>query len=409
MGKGCPTYQVVNLGCKVNRVESDTYESQLAQLGFEEAQAGAADLVVVNTCTVTADAEKKTRKAVRRALRENPGARVLVTGCSAAINGEQYAVMSDNVRVVEKAQMDERLPLEAAACARQAHPCQSLGIDRLRRGVKLQDGCDNACTFCIVHVARGPSHSVPPAEVLHACRELLAAGVPEIMLTGINLGAYEAEGLDLADLLHLMLDELPLRTKDRHLQARLRLSSIEPQNVTEKLAYIIAHSEGALCKHLHLPLQAGSSKVLHEMARHYDADAFMETVSMLRSYLPAVSLSTDIIAGFPGETEDDFQQSMQLAQSARFSKMHVFPYSVRTGTPAAARTDQIPPEVRDRRAYELRQLSDRLRAADLAARAGTTELVAVEALGQATTESYHDVTVPLEVPIGSLVPYVFEG
>lgn len=399
-------YQVVNLGCKVNRVESDAYETALRRAGFEEAPEGGADVVVVNTCTVTADAEKKTRKAVRRALRRNPEASVIVTGCSAAIGPDGYAQLDARVRVVPKSAMEEALASSIAALA-SADGAASAPLARARRGVKLQDGCDNACTFCIVHVARGRSVSRPADAVIGECRELLAAGLPEIMLTGINLGAWSRDGQDLTALLRRMLTELPLRDGDGRLRARLRLSSIEPQNVDDGLLDLIAASDGAICRHLHLPLQSGSSRVLHEMARRYSAEEYQETLSNIYVRMPEASISTDIIAGFPGETEADFVDSVALARAARFTKMHVFPYSLRTGTPAAARSDQVPQAVKEERAAALRALSDELRAADLARRAGSTELAAVETPGAATTESYHDVAVPADIPAGTLVPFTF--
>lgn len=401
-------YRVVNLGCKVNRVESDAYEAAFRRAGFTEAREGAADVVVVNTCTVTAEAEKKTRKAVRRALRRDPHAQVLVTGCSTAIGPDGYAAMDHRVRVVPKADMESAIASVIAERADASGGAAS-PLKRARRGVKLQDGCDNACTFCIVHVARGPAMSRPADAVIQECRELLAAGLPEIMLTGINLGAYGQEGLDLAALLRRMLEELPLQDASGRLQARLRLSSIEPQNVTEELGEVIAASEGAICRHLHLPIQSGSSRVLKAMARRYDAPGFLEGAAMLREAMPALSLSTDIIAGFPGETDEDFAASLDAARKARFSKMHVFPYSPRAGTPAAKRADQIPAAVKEERAAALRALSDELRAADLASRAGTSELAAVEAPGAATTESYHDVSVSADIPPGTLHPFTFPG
>lgn len=404
---GLLAFRVVNLGCKVNRVESDAYEERLASSGLEPAQDGAADLVVVNTCTVTADAEKKTRKAVRRAIRENPGARVIVTGCSAAIDPGSYDEMGPGVRVVDKASALEALSGEAAALMEGHVHAQALPNGRARRGVKIQDGCGNACTFCIVHVARGASVSVDADEVVAACARLIAQGLPEVMLTGINLGAYRANGSDLAALLRRLLDELPLRTGSGRLKARLRLSSIEPQNVTADLARAISDADGAVCRHLHLPLQSGSSKVLKEMARHYDASSFLETCAMLKELMPTVSISTDIIAGFPGETEEDHQESAALSRAVGFSKMHVFPYSQRTGTPAAERADQIPRTVKEERARTLRALSDELRAADAASRAGTTELAAVESPGAATTESYHDVAVRPGIACGTLHPFTF--
>lgn len=404
------TYAVVNLGCKVNRVESDAFEGQLARRGFVAARSGSADVVLINTCTVTSDAEKKTRKAVRRALRDHPDAQVIVTGCSVAIDAQAIASMDERILCASKQDIPriiERMSAERSDDRTAARTGEAHAEQRVRRGVKIQDGCDNACTYCIVHVARGPSQSVPAESITQQCAHLLDAGVPEIMLTGINLGAYEHGGLDLAGLLAQLISELPLREDDGSLRARLRLSSIEPQNVSASLVRLIADAEGAICRHLHLPLQSGSSRVLREMDRSYGAERFMEVVDLLRSHIPSISITTDVIAGFPGETEGDLQETMDACRTARFSKLHVFPYSLREGTPAAERADQVPPQVKEARARMLRTLSVELRSADIAMRAGTRELAVVEREGVAMTESYHEVSVPASCSPGAIVSYAF--
>lgn len=400
------TYRVVNLGCKVNRVESDAIEDKLARSGFARAE-GPADVVVVNTCTVTADAEKKTRKAVRRALRENPAAHVVVTGCSVAIDRAGFEAMGDAVRAVDRADIEDALDAIATDAIdghgdQMAEPHQ---LSRVRRGIKVQDGCDNACTFCIVHVARGRSRSRSADEVLAEAARLIGAGVPEIVLTGIDLGAYRDGSTDLESLIARMLCELPLFDDAGSLVARLRLSSIEPQNMTEGLARLMAGSGGALCRHLHLPLQSGSDRILRSMARRYGAASFREAVGILKRDVPGMSISTDVIVGFPGEDDADLEKTAELCREAGFSKTHVFPYSIRTGTPAAAMDGQIPHAVKEERARLLRALSDELRAADLASRAGTQELAVVEVPGRAMTESYHEVAVPLGLDPGRIFAY----
>ncbi len=274
---------------------------------------------------------------------------------------------------------------------------------RTRVGVKVQDGCDNACTYCIVHVARGRATSRPANEVVAEAAALARAGVREIVLTGINLGSYDDSGLDLADLCRRLLDE----TADLHgpgeAPCRFRIGSVEPMDVSMDFIGLLAEAEGRLCRHLHLPLQSGSSKVLREMARPYDTEEYRQLVDYLRAMVPEIALTTDIIVGFPGETEDDFADTCDLARHAAFSKIHVFPYSRREGTPAAERTDQVPSAVKADRAARLRALSDKLAAADRAVRAGTTELALVERPGHATTESYHETTVPESALVGTLV------
>ena len=445
-------FAVVNLGCKVNRVESDDAAARLAACGVETPEAEA-DLIVVNTCTVTGEAEKKTRKAVRRALRANDRARVLVTGCAAAIDAAFYEALGDRVTVVGKAQLADAIRDWCEACssrsaagepadlanvpavqaegpaglsrgaARGASETACAPIEqgdvapllhigsgfRNRVGVKVQDGCDNACTYCIVHVARGRATSRPADEVVRECAAYARAGAGEIVLTGINLGSYcdggrrDPSATRLAGLLRRLLDE----TADLHgpgaLPVRFRISSVEPRDVDDALIDLLAVADGRVCRHLHLPLQAGSSKVLREMARPYDAERFRVLVERLYAAVPELALSTDIIAGFPGETDAEFQETLDVARACRFAKIHAFPYSPRAGTPAAARADQVPPAVKEGRAAMLRALGDELRASERARRAGTVELALVEEGGVAMTESYFEVPAPAGAAPGALV------
>ena len=403
-------FAVVNLGCKVNRVESDDASARLAARGTETAEADA-DLIVVNTCTVTGEAEKKTRKAVRRALRANDRARVLVTGCAAAVDAAFYEALDPRVRVVGKARLAEEIE---AWCDSEgvsaAPPLLPVGPGfRTRVGVKVQDGCDNACTYCIVHVARGRATSRAADGVVRECAEYARAGAGEIVLTGINLGSYcdgarrDPSATRLAGLLRRLLDA----TADLHapgaFPVRFRISSIEPRDVDDALVDLLAAADGRVCRHLHLPLQAGSSKVLREMARPYDADRFRALVERLYAAVPGLALSTDVIAGFPGETDAEFQETLELARACRFAKMHAFPYSRRAGTPAAERPDQVPPDIKAARAAALRALGDELRADERARRAGTVELALVEEGGVAMSESYFELAASADAPIGSLV------
>ena len=445
-------FAVVNLGCKVNRVESDDVAAHLAARGAETPEADA-DLIVVNTCTVTGEAEKKTRKAVRRALRANDRARVVVTGCAAAIDRAFYENLDERVTVLGKAELGKLWegadgyhvggpalsphgaavgvagPAGALAAqgggraARGAAPeSQNGGVGaaargagvpssllrfgpsfRSRVGVKVQDGCDNACTYCIVHVARGRATSRPADDVVAECVAYAQAGAGEIVLTGINLGSYcdgakrDPAAVRLADLLRLLLDATA------HAACRFRISSVEPRDVDDALVDVLAASDGRVCRHLHLPLQAGSSKVLREMARPYDAPRFVALVERLYAAVPELALSTDLIAGFPGETDAEFQETLDVARACRFAKIHAFPYSPRIGTPAAERADQVPPAVKEARAAMLRALGDELRASERARRAGTVELALVEEGGVAMTESYFEVPAPAGAAPGALV------
>ena len=272
-----------------------------------------------------------------------------------------------------------------------------------RVGVKVQDGCNNACTFCIVHVARGRATSRPSAEIVEECVRLARAGVREIVLTGINLGSYKDDALRLPSLLRLLLDATESVHGPGEPPCRFRVSSIEPRDVDDDLIDLIARSSGRICRHLHLPLQSGSNKVLREMARPYRADDYRALVARLRAAVPQLSLSTDIIVGFPGETEAEFAETLAMARACAFSKIHVFPYSQRVGTPAAARADQVPAEEKAARAAALRDLGDQLRRDDYAGRIGLRELALVEDGGRAMTESYYEIPAPPGGVLGSLV------
>ncbi len=440
-------FAVVNLGCKVNRVEADGFERLLAGRGGAPSPVAEADLIVVNTCTVTGEAEKKTRKAVRHALSANEEAPVVVTGCATEIDAASYEALGSRVTVVPKAgmalyleegafpsrppaggspldtraQRDDRT-VEEGELAAPERPAPSTGNrtaglaapegaeavlpadGRTRIGIKVQDGCDNACTYCIVHVARGRATSRNADEVAAEAVALARAGVREIVLTGINLGSYDADGLDLADLCRRLLAETAELHAPGEPPCRFRIGSVEPMDVSMDLIGLLAEARGRLCRHLHLPLQSGSSKVLREMGRPYDAEEYRQLVDYLRAMVPEIALTTDIIVGFPGETEQDFEDTCALARHVGFAKIHVFPYSQREGTPAAERPDQVPPGEKAARAARLRALTDELAAADRAARAGTVELALVETPEVATTESYHEMPVPAGAAIGSLVP-----
>lgn len=392
------TFHVVNLGCKVNRVESDDFTAALLSHGGKAVDAASADLVIVNTCTVTGEAEKKTRKAVRGALRANDHARVIVTGCAAAIAPEVFEAMDARVQVVPKGSMMGLLAPEGSSFEPHgAAPQLRVGDEfPTRVGIKVQDGCNNACTYCIVHVARGRAWSRPAEEIVSEAVRLAQAGVHEIVLTGINLGSYTFEGMTLAGLLRRLLDATEGNV-------RFRISSVEPRDVHDDLIELMAQADGRICRHLHLPLQSGSSKVLKEMARPYKASYFADLVDRLYDAMPMLSLSTDVIVGFPGETEDDFQETVAMAKRCRFSKMHIFRYSMREGTPAARRVDQVDPVVKANRAKRLEEVARTLREADRVRREGTVELALVETSGVATTESYHEVHVSKDAPVGELM------
>lgn len=391
---------VINLGCKVNRVESDTIIAEFLRQGWEFSNSDQADLVVINSCTVTAEAAKKTRKATRQALRNHPQAQIVVTGCASAIDKQQFLDLDERVLVLEKSEIAAYIAVQGGTSAVSESVPERLRVGQqfpTRVGLKVQDGCNNACTFCIVHVARGLPTSKPFGEVVREVIQYEERGAKEIVLTGINLGSYADSDKDIVDLLHELLELTS--------EVRFRLSSIEPHDISERLIALIADASGRVCRHLHVPLQSGSSKVLKEMARHYDADTYEKLIDRLYKAMPMLSLSTDVIVGFPGETEVDFEKTYEMVKQCRFSKVHIFPYSRREGTPAAERTDQVSAADKAVRVERLTALADELRAADYAFRQGASEKVVVEECGKAMTESYYHIEVPENIPVGSLVTF----
>lgn len=387
---------IINLGCKVNRVESDTLRALLASRGCIASAKESAQLIIINSCTVTGEADKKTRKAIRGALKSAPSAQVIVTGCLAAIEGERLKELDNSLEVIHRSDLFSFLEGNVTSPLR-------LGDGfRTRVNIKVQDGCDRACTYCIVHVARGRAKSTPFEKIVREANAYLRQGVKELVLTGIDLGSYKDQDKTLSDLIQALLDIAQQTQGSAPYSARIRASSLEPVSVDKKLIELLATSEGKLCRHLHLPLQSGSSKVLREMNRPYSAEEFFKLTEELYSAIPSLSLTTDIICGFPGETEEDFASTLDLARACKFSKIHVFPYSKRAGTPAAERDDQINPEIISARTTALRKLSDTLRKADLEQRKGTSELVLVQP-DFGLTESYHEIPLSKEHREGELI------
>lgn len=356
----------------------------------------------MSTCTVTGEADAKSRKLVRAVLR-GCDAPVIVTGCVVNVDADELAGISPRIccvkdkrevpaiaaRLVRAQRVDEPDPLDVARVRAGA------GAFRTRVDLKIQDGCDNACSYCIVRTARGPARSMPAAEIVAQARVMAAQGVPELVLVGIDLASYDDAGLDLAGLVGML--------RDRTCIPRVRISSVEPQSITPSLTGLLAASDGWLCRHLHLCLQSGSTKVLREMNRHYSAEDFSALVRSLREACPPLALSTDVIVGFPGESDEDFEQTCGIVESCGFMRLHVFKYSRRPGTPAAARADQVDPRVKAERSMALIRLGERLAREDMQRRVGTSEQVVIERPGLGTSESYHAVSCDASIPPGTLV------
>ncbi len=370
----------VNLGCRVNRVELDAIARELAGYGVEVADEQSADAIVVNTCAVTGEAEAKARKAVRHAA-ALPGSPVVVaTGCVASLFADELEALAENVAVepnksevaslvASKLGLAKGLEAPGSSCAEApGHAVTPTG--RMRPGLKIQDGCDNRCTYCIVWKARGAARSTNPEDVLAGIEALVADGAKEVVLTGIDLGRYEYEGLSLAGLLERILAETAV--------GRVRLSSIEPAGVTDELLRVMAASNGRVAPFLHIPLQSGCDATLSRMGRPYTSAEYLEVVERARKALPGLAIACDLIVGFPQETDEEFAESLATCERCGFAKMHVFRYSRRPGTPAAAMEGQVPPEVAAERSRAMRELASSLRADYVASLVGAEQLVLVE-------------------------------
>ncbi len=356
-----PTLRTHTLGCKVNQYETELVREGLARAGYEEAAEGAAaDLCVVNTCTVTSEGDSKSRQVIRRLARRNPGARIVVMGCYATRAPEELAALPQVAEVVtDKREIPDLLGRYGVIDVPEG---LSRFGDRHRAYVKVQDGCLLRCSYCIIPYVRPEMHSRPLASIVEEVRRLSENGYREIVLTGIHLGHY---GVDFnrgrpkhewTRLSHLVreLAELPG-------DFRLRLSSIEANEVTRELVEVLREHAGRVCPHLHVCLQSGSDRILLRMKRRWGAQRFLDRCRLLREALELPALTTDVIVGFPGETEADFAATCRTAEAAGFSKIHIFPFSPRKGTPAAEYSDQVSPEVRAERCRRLAELETRLR------------------------------------------------
>lgn len=359
------------LGCKVNQYDSATIETALLDRDCEIVPFSAvADVYVVNTCTVTDRADAESRSLARRAKRRNRQARVVMTGCmaqttpaaAAALPEVDYVIgigrLGDLLRAVH-GEICEREGRIFTSNVRRTATVETLGAQvftgQTRAFLKVQEGCDLFCSFCIVPMARGRSRSVEPRRVLGELERLAGSGFREVVLTGVHLGGYGkdlAPRLDFADLLEMIAERPPV--------ARVRLSSIDPPEVTSRLLAIMKASD-AICPHLHVPVQSGADQVLRRMRRQYDAAMVRDVGLELRRAMPDASLGTDVIAGFPGETDADFEAGLALLEEVPFTYFHVFPYSRRTGTTAAKARDPVPTATIRARAQRLRRLGERRR------------------------------------------------
>ena len=353
------------LGCKLNQSEMERLARQLVSAGHQVvADPAEADLCICNTCTVTHIAARKSRQALRQLRRSNARASLVATGCYAEISPQETSETGEVNWVVGNADKDRLFELLAARIPGFAGPSsapapadllaqRAQGLPRVasrtRAFVKIQDGCDNACAYCIVSKARGPARSYPAEHVLAEIQDRLAEGYQEVVLTGVHIGSYGREwGSSLAQLVQEVLQQTAV--------PRLRLSSIEPWDFSAELAAL--WQDRRLCRHLHLPLQSGCDATLARMNRKYTAAQYAGMAATIRAAIPQVALTTDVIVGFPGETDDEFQASLEFVRQQGYAKVHVFKYSLREGTAAAAMAGQLPPEVKETRSRLMHRVGE---------------------------------------------------
>jgi threonylcarbamoyladenosine tRNA methylthiotransferase MtaB len=365
-------FAFTTLGCRLNQAESDSMADELLAGGLSPAgRDESPDVVVVNTCTVTKEATKASRSAIRRAVRNNPDSKVVVVGCYAVSNPEDIEAI-EGVDVIlgntDKEQFAQAL-LERPATSpliQLAPPGRSNGATpsvrpvataRVRANLKVQTGCDEWCTFCIIPTTRGHLRSFDASALVGEARAKVAAGAREIVLTGVHLGKYSYDsGGDERELVSLMR-----RLLDIEGVMRLRLSSIFPRHLTDEMLEFMSE-EPRFCRYLHVPLQAGHDDVLDAMHRPYRIDEYVRSVGRVRDALPGLAVATDIIVGFPGETDEAFESTLEVVSEIQFSKLHVFRYSPRPDTPAADMEDQVPVETKKERSKRLIDLGNSIRA-----------------------------------------------
>ncbi len=353
----------LTLGCKVNQYDSDAMRSLFLSRGYTTAEKDA-DIYVINTCSVTSVGDKKSRQLIRRIRREHPGAIIAAAGCYAQLSPEEVAAAGCDVVVGNQNRAHIVDYIEEAAAGRAGNHVVDImrvaefenltvtpeGEEKTRAFVKVQEGCDNYCTFCIIPYARGRLKSRRPEDAVAEVALLADKGYREIVLTGIHLGNY---GVDLRDGTRLSsLVEALLAIPGI---SRIRLGSIESVEVSDELIRIL-QTERRVCRHLHLPIQSGSDAVLARMHRHYRLAEFKKLIGTLREKIPGLALTTDLIVGFPGETEALFAETLETLRELQFSGIHVFPYSPRTGTPAAGYPDQVSTAVKKERVHRVEEL-----------------------------------------------------
>ncbi|MDO5027339.1 MAG: tRNA (N(6)-L-threonylcarbamoyladenosine(37)-C(2))-methylthiotransferase MtaB [Tissierellia bacterium] len=403
-------FNIETLGCKVNQYESEALERLFEESGYEKAQKGdKADVYVINTCTVTGQAAAKSRQYINRAKRDNPEAQIAVVGCYSQVSPEEIEKLGVDVIIGTK---DRARVLELLDQARQLKTSISI-VENIKRNqkfdelkyntqrdmtrayLKIQEGCNMYCSYCIIPYARGPISSRDMDNILEESRKLAAAGFKEIVLTGIHVESY---GKDLGKDYFRLIDVVEKVAEIEGVE-RIRLSSVEPRIISDEFMERYVASKKA-CDHFHLSLQSGSDAILKAMNRKYDTSQYLEKVNLIRKYMPDAGITTDIIVGFPGETQELFDETMGFVDKIAFSKIHVFPYSKRKATPAADFEMQVEGPIKKQRAHLLAEKEEKISKAFLDSFIGKTlkVLFEEEAARDVVTEGYSTNYLRVSVP-----------
>ncbi len=374
------TVKFYTLGCKVNLYETEAMKSLFQNRGYTVTENDDADVFVINTCTVTAVGDKKSRQMIRRAKKCNENAIVAVVGCYAQVSPEQVAKMpevdlilgtSGRKNIVDYVEQysGEKMNMVLKDIPSVYEDIASDTQSRTRATIKIQDGCRSFCSYCIIPYARGPLRSRKPEDIINEVTELAAKGYKEFVFVGINLAAYSCEGLKLGDVVEAVcrIDGV----------LRVRLGSLEPNVFTPRFLDIIKN-QPKLCRHFHISLQSGCTETLKRMNRHYTAEKYLDYLEKIRNIIPDVNFTTDVMTGFPGETEEEFAKSIETVKKAGFGSIHVFPYSIRPGTPAAEMKNQIDGNVKHKRAEQMIMLGEQLQKEKLKSYVGKTVEVLFE-------------------------------
>ena len=342
------------LGCKLNQAETESLANRFSKAGFQLVSPGdGADIYIANTCTVTHIADRKSRHWLRLARRRNPQALIIATGCYAQRSRQELAQLADlvvdNTEKKNLLALTQTLSLEGRGLGEgETKQSQVLAATvRTRSLIKIQDGCHSPCTYCIVPKVRPHEYSLPASQIIDEVKQKVALGYKEVVLTGTKVGSYRDGSADLRDLVQRILTSTGIE--------RLRLSSLQPSEISSE--FLALWQDERLCRHFHLALQSGSETVLQRMKRSYSLDQYQRTVNLIKEMIPEVAITTDIMVGFPGESDEEFEQSYSFCQQAGFANIHVFPFSPRPETAAAGMPEQLKDKVKKERNQRMLELS----------------------------------------------------